>query len=327
MNHVYDITVIGGGPVGMFATFYAGLKNADVHLIESLPQLGGQVGALYPEKEIFDIAGFPEIKGKDLISQLEAQIATFTPKISLNTSVQMINHADGIFEIETNQATYYSKAVIIATGNGAFAPRRLAVDYDHALDGQYVNYFVNDLSQFKDCDVAIAGGGDSAVDWALALNKIAASVTIIHRRDRFRCLESNFTKMQAEAINIKTPFLVDHLALEHQKLAVGLKKSRSEDHEVLYVDKLLVNYGFTSDSRILKKWAVELVGPDIKVNQHMQSSRPLIYSVGDTNTYEGKVKLIAAGFGEVPTAVNHALENIYPDRKQPLHSTSLMENR
>lgn len=324
MKHIYDITVIGGGPVGMFATFYAGLKNADVHLIESLPQLGGQVEALYPEKEIYDVAGFPQVKGKDLISQLRSQITTFDPEISLNTSVQMINHQEDVFEIETDQATYYSKAVIIAIGNGAFAPRKLAFEYDHTLDGSFVNYFVKDLEKYAGLDVAIAGGGDSAVDWALALNGVANSVTIIHRRDKFRGMEANIEKMLASDVHIKTPFLLDDLALIDGKLAIGLKKLKSEDHETLVADKLLVNYGFTSDSRILRKWEVELAGSDIKVDNNMESSRPLIYSVGDITAYEGKVKLIAAGFGEVPTAVNQALETIYPDRKQPLHSTSII---
>ncbi|MFD1671693.1 NAD(P)/FAD-dependent oxidoreductase [Agrilactobacillus yilanensis] len=327
MTHIYDITVIGGGPVGMFATFYAGLKSADVHLIECLPQLGGQVEALYPEKEIYDIAGFPQVKGKDLISQLQSQIDNFDPDISLNTSVQSINYqaTDKVFEIETNHETYYSKSVIIAIGNGAFAPRKLAFEYDHQLDGDYVSYFVKDLSKFKGHDVAIAGGGDSAVDWALALKDIAKSVTIIHRRDKFRGMESNIEKMENSSVIVKTPFLLDSLDLVSDKLAIGLKQLKADHHETLTVDKLLVNYGFTSDSRILRKWDLTLAGSDIEVDNNMESSRPLIFSVGDITTYKGKVKLIAAGFGEVPTAVNHALETIYPDRKQPLHSTSLMQ--
>ncbi|WP_416353079.1 NAD(P)/FAD-dependent oxidoreductase [Agrilactobacillus fermenti] len=323
-QHIYDITVIGGGPVGMFATFYAGLRNADVHLIESLPQLGGQTLALYPEKEIYDVAGFPHIKGKDLVSQLEQQMAAFEPKVTLDTSVKTLTQDDnGVFEIGTDQETFYSKSVIIAIGTGAFAPRKLAFDYDPALEGTYVNYYVNDLADFKDIDVAIAGGGDSAIDWALALNEIAKSVTIIHRRDKFRGLESSVEKMKQSTINIKTPYLLNDLTLTDQRLNIDLKKMKSDDHETITADKLLVNYGFTSDSRILRNWAIDLKGADVKVDHNMHTSRELVYSVGDSAYYEGKVKLIATGFGEVPAAVNDALETLYPERKQPLHSTSI----
>ncbi|KRM34785.1 trxB1 protein [Agrilactobacillus composti DSM 18527 = JCM 14202] len=323
MEHVFDITVIGGGPVGMFTAFYAGLRNADVHLIESLPELGGQTGALYPEKEIYDVAGFPHIKGKLLVQQLESQMRAFDPQITLDTAVTNIAQAGDQFKITTSKATYYSKSVIIAIGNGAFAPRKLAFDYDSRLDHHQVDYFVHDLDDYKDLDVAIAGGGDSAVDWALTLNDIAKSVTIIHRRDKFRGLESSVKQLMTSNINVKTPFLLEGLGLDDGKLKIDLKKMKSDDHDALLVDKLLVNYGFTSDSRILRQWAIDLQGTDVLVDNHMQTSRPLIYSVGDSAYYNGKVKLIASGFGEVPTAVNHALETIYPERKQPLHSTSL----
>lgn len=326
MTHLYDITVIGGGPVGLYATFYAGLRNADVHLIESLPQLGGQVGALYPEKEIYDVAGFPHIKGKDLVTQLQDQMAEFHPTISLNTSVTAIEETQGHYVLKTDRGSFATRAIIIATGKGAFAPRRVTFDYDPDLNDTHVHYFVKDLEAFKNQNIAVAGGGNSALDWAMALSDIAASVTVIHRRDTFRGLESSVNKLQAAGVHLKTPYLMDALTWEKDHLAIGLKKMHSDDHTVLKADHLLINYGFTSDSRILRDWQVKLTGGNVFVDAQMATSRSLIYAVGDTSTYEGKANLIAAGFGEVPTAINHALETIDPQRKQPLHSTSLFQN-
>ena len=191
VQHVYEITVIGGGPVGMFAAFYAGLRQADVLLLESLDELGGQTGNLYPAKILYDIGGFPHVSGKDLVAQLKTQLMHFKPDVKTATEVQTIDEADdGTFILHTSQGDFHTKTVIVATGGGAFTPRKLAVDYDPALEGQQLFYFVQDLETFRDQEVAIAGGGDSAIDWALALEPIARHVTLIHRRSKFRGLET-----------------------------------------------------------------------------------------------------------------------------------------
>lgn len=325
MNHKYDLLIIGGGPVGLFAVYFAGMRNADVAIVESLPQLGGQVSALFPEKNIYDVGGIPGIKAKDLIQHQLTQLEAFSPEIFLNTSVTGINNdAEGDFIVTTTQNDIQAKAIIIAVGNGAFAPRKLAFDYDTTLDDDnMVNYFITELDQYRDKNVAIAGGGDSAIDCALALEPIAKSVTLIHRRDQFRGLESSVEKMKASSVQLKTPYLLNGLKEENNQLAIDLKKVKTTDIETLKVDKLIVNYGFTADSRILRKWDLDLNGVKIKVNTRMETSRRKIYAIGDAVDYPGKLDLIAIGYGEAPIAVSTALETIYPDKVQPLHSTSL----
>lgn len=325
MKHKYDLLIIGGGPVGLFAAYFAGMRNADVAIVESLPQLGGQVAALFPEKNIYDLGGIPSIKAKDLIKQQLVQLEAFSPKVFLNTSVTDIaNDADDDFIITTTQGEIQAKAIIIAIGNGAFAPRKLAFDYDQQLeDNGMINYFITELNQYRDKNVAIAGGGDSAIDCALALEPIAKSVTIIHRRDQFRALESSVAQMNASSVQIKTPFLLNDLRQQEQQLQIDLKKVKTTDIETLTVDKLIVNYGFTADSRILRKWDLDLNGVKVKVNTRMETSRPKVYAIGDAADYPGKMNLIATGYGEAPIAVTTALETIYPEKVQPLHSTSL----
>lgn len=326
MNHKYDLLIIGGGPVGLFAAYFAGMRNADVAIVESLPQLGGQVSALFPEKNIYDVGGIPGIKAKDLIKQQLVQLEAFAPKIFLNTSVSEIdNDADSDFVVTTNHERIFAKAIIIAIGNGAFAPRKLAFDYDQQLeDNGMVNYFITELEQYRDKNVVIAGGGDSAVDCALALEPIAKSVTIVHRRDQFRGLESSVEKMKTSSIiEVKTPYLLNDLRSENDQLQIDLKKVKATDLETITADKLIVNYGFTADSRILRKWDLELKGVKVKVDTRMETSRPKIFAIGDAADYPGKMNLIATGYGEAPIAVTTALETIYPDRVQPVHSTSL----
>lgn len=320
---IYDMTVIGGGPVGMFAAFYAGLHSAKVLLLESLAELGGQPGNLYPAKILYDIGGYPNISGQKLVEQLETQVAHFKPTIQTATNVQTITKTDEGFTLETTNGTYQSKSVIIATGGGAFTPRKLAVDYDPALDDKLVNYFVRDLNSFKDLDVAIAGGGDSAIDWALAIEPIAKSVHLIHRRNQFRGLESSVEQLKASSVILHTPYLIDQVEADGERGNISLKEVRGDNTEVLNVDKLLVNYGFMSENKQLRTWGLDLEHNQIKVDSKMRTNIEGIYAIGDAVTYPGKLKLIASGFGEAPTAINEDLQALYPDRRQPTHSTQL----
>lgn len=324
VQHVYDITVIGGGPVGMFAAFYAGLRQADVLLLESLDELGGQTGNLYPAKILYDIGGFPHVSGKDLVAQLKTQLMHFKPDVKTATEVQTIDEADdGTFILHTSQGDFHTKTVIVATGGGAFTPRKLAVDYDPALEGQQLFYFVQDLETFRDQEVAIAGGGDSAIDWALALEPIARHVTLIHRRSKFRGLEASVAALEKSSVTIETPYLIEAVTHENKRLAVRLKEVRGEDQPTLTVDKLLVNYGFVTDKRHLQAWQFKTDRNGILVDSQMQTSRPGIFAIGDAVSYAGKLPLIASGFGEAPTAINEALSRLYPERRQALHSTQL----
>ncbi|MFD1485568.1 NAD(P)/FAD-dependent oxidoreductase [Lacticaseibacillus baoqingensis] len=322
-THTYEITVIGGGPVGMFAAFYAGLHSADVLLLESLAELGGQPGNLYPAKILYDIGGYPNISGQALITQLKTQVTHFHPSIHTATNVLAITPTPTGFTLETTTGTYTTKAVIIATGGGAFTPRKLAVDYDPALEPEHIQYFVQDLEEMRGLDVAIAGGGDSAIDWALALEPIAKSVHLIHRRNQFRGLESSVAKLQASSVTCHTPFLIDAVTAEADRINVALKEVRGDRQTSLNVDKLLVNYGFVSENKQLRQWGVALKHNAVTVNSQMATSIPGIYAIGDAVTYPGKLKLIASGFGEAPIAINEALTYLYPDRRQATHSTQL----
>lgn len=325
-KEVFDITIIGGGPVGMFAAFYSGMRNAKVKIIESLPQLGGQLSMLYPEKDIYDIAALPVIKGQELIDNLSIQISRFDPTICLEEEViDVFKNDTGIFELTTKKSIHYSKAIIITAGNGAFQPRRLELDHAEDYEGKTLHYYVNNIEQFKDRTVAICGGGDSAVDWALALGPIAKKVYLIHRRNNFRALEHSVSLLEDSNVEVITPYIPVAIKGEHPQIqSVHLKEVRGESEKELEIDNFLINYGFTSSIGSMKKWGFAVTRNEIPVNTKMETTVPGIYAAGDICIYDGKIKLIATGFGEAPTAVNNAMSYINPDeRVQPMHSTSL----
>lgn len=322
MFELYDITIVGGGPVGLFAAFYAHLRQAKVQIIDSLPQLGGQPAILYPEKKILDVPGFPDLTGEELTNRLLEQVNSFDTPIFLNETVlNIINNGDH-FSIETNKGSHLSKTVIIAMGGGAFTPRPLELDGVDTY--QNIHYHVSNIQQYAGQKVTILGGGDSAVDWALAFEKIAPT-TLVHRRDNFRALEHSVQALQESSVTIKTPFVPSQLLGDGQTLdKLEITKVKSDQTETLEVDHLFVNYGFKSSVGNLKKWGLDLNRHKIIVNSKQESSQSGIYAIGDCCYYEGKIDLIATGLGEAPTAVNNAINYIYPEQKvQPKHSTSL----
>lgn len=325
---VYDITVIGGGPVGLFTAFYAGMRQASVKIIESLPKLGGQLSALYPEKYIYDVAGFPKIRAQQLIDNLKEQMSKFNPTICLEQSVEKLEkREDGTFKLTTNKEIHYSKAVIITAGNGAFQPRRLELESAAQYEGKNLHYFVDDLNKFAGQNVLVCGGGDSAVDWALMLEPIAKKVTIVHRREKFRAHEHSVENLMKSSVDVKTPFVpVELIGDENGIKQVVLEEVKTKACETIDVDAVIVNYGFVSSLGPIKEWGLEIEKNSIKVNSKMETNMPGVYAAGDICTYDGKVKLIACGFGEAPTAVNNAKSYIDPSAKvQPLHSTSMFE--
>lgn len=321
---VFDITIIGAGPSGMFAAFYAGMRNAKTKIIDSLPQLGGQLTTLYPEKYIYDIPGFPEIKAGELIQNLEKQLTSFAHTYCLEEEVTDLKKIDDdVLEITTTKGTHYSKAVILALGNGSFAPRKLAVDGAERFEDLGVDYFVNDLMKYAGKKVVIAGGGDSAIDWALMLEPIAEEVSIAHRRNQFRGHEHSVQKLEKSTVNILTPYVVEELIGETRLEQVVLQEVKGENKLTVDADHLIVNYGFTSNLGI-KHWNIEGSRQGITVGSDMSTSIPGVYACGDIALYDGKIKLIATGFGEAPTAVNNALHFVDPKfRTQPGHSSSL----
>jgi thioredoxin reductase len=323
---VYDVTIIGGGPTGLFAAFYGGLRQMSVKIIESLPQLGGQLAALYPEKYIYDVAGFPKIRAQELVNQLKEQMEKFSPTVCLGQSVETLEKlADGIFKLATNQEIHYSKTVIITAGNGAFQPRRLELENASQYEGKNLHYFISDLNPFQGKRVLVCGGGDSAVDWSLMLEPIAESVTIVHRRDKFRAHEHSVESLMNSKVNVKTPFVPVKLIGDEDGIRqVVLENVKDGAKETVEVDAVIVNYGFISSLGPIKNWGLEIEKNSIKVNSKMETNIPGVYAAGDICTYEGKIKLIACGFGEAPIAISSAKTYIDPTaRMQPAHSTSL----
>lgn len=325
---IYDITIIGGGPVGLFAAFYAGMRKASVKIIESLPQLGGQLSTLYPEKYIYDIPGFPAVRAQELVNNLTEQMQPFDPTVCLGEAVQAVEkQADGTFEITTETDIHYSKSIIITAGNGAFQPRRLELEEAKQYEGKNLHYFINDLSRFSGRRVAVCGGGDSAVDWVLMLEPIAAEVSIIHRRNAFRAHEHSVSNLEKSNVKIMTPFIPTSIVGDESGLsAIALDEVKGDKKELLEVDDFIINYGFVSSLGPIKDFGLDLERNSIVVNSKMETNIPGIYSAGDICTYDGKVKLIATGFGEAPTAVNNAMHFIDPKaRVQPMHSSSLFD--
>lgn len=324
-NKVYDITIIGGGPVGMFTAFYGGMRQATVKIIESLPQLGGQLSALYPEKYIYDIAGFPKVRAQELVNNLKEQMAKFEPTVCLEQSVNTITKLeDGTFELVTNNETHYSKSIIITAGNGAFQPRRLEIEGSQKFEKTNLHYFVDDMNKFADKRVVVFGGGDSAVDWAMMLEDIAKEVTIIHRRDKFRAHEHSVELLMNSKVQVKTPYVPFEVVGEERIEKVIIKDAKTEELVEIDVDEVIINYGFVSNLGPIKSWGLEIEKNSIVVNSRMETNIKGIYAAGDISTYDGKVKLIASGFGEAPTAVNNAKAYIDPSAKvQPLHSSSM----
>lgn len=313
-NEVYDVTIIGGGPTGMFAAFYAGMRELKTKIIETLPVLGGQIEIMYPEKNIFDIGAFPYIKGSDLIQQLSKQMDPFETEVCLEENVLKIRKEDDVFILKTDKGTHYSKTILITTGQGSFEPRKLTFDYNEAYENTNLHYYVSQLDTYKDKTVVICGGGDSAVDWALTLEDIAKKVYVVHRRDKFRALEAPVTLMKNSSVEIITPYKPEALIGDKEKIhEVRFKETRGDETITLPVDHLIVSYGFVSDNRQLEEWGLETEHANVKVSQRMESNIPGIYAAGDVATYDGKVKLIATGFGEAPTAINSIIQYLNPE--------------
>lgn len=324
----YDITIIGGGPVGLFTAFYAGLRGMRVKIIESLSELGGQPAILYPEKMIYDIPAYPALTGAELTENLLKQLSRFEDRttICLKEEVLSFEKVEGGFSITTNKAEHFSKVIIIACGNGAFAPRTLGLEGEEDFADHNLFYNVHQLEQFAGQKVVICGGGDSAVDWALALENIAESVTVVHRRDAFRAHEHSVELLKASTVNLLTPYVPKALkGIGNLAEKLVIQKVKEETME-LDVDSIIVSFGFSTSNKNLKNWNLDYKRSSINVTPLFQTSQEGIFAIGDAAAYDGKVDLIATGFGEAPTAVNQAINYIYPDRdNRVVHSTSLID--
>lgn len=325
-NHetMTDLIVIGGGPAGIFAAFYAGMRQTSVKLIESMPQLGGQLAALYPEKYIYDVAGYPKIRAQELVDSLVSQMNQFPVQVHLEEKVLNLAKKDERrFEVTTDQGVYSSKAVIITAGAGAFEPKRLDLPEAAKFEKRNLYYFIQDLNMFKGKRVLVSGGGDSAVDWAMMLEPIAEEVTLIHRRDKFRAHEHSVEQLMKSKVKVMTPKEITALHGDSYIEAATVKDTKTGAEIRLDVDAVIVNYGFNSSLGPIADWGFRIEQGSMAVDTRMQSSIEGIFGAGDITTYPGKLKLIAVGFGEAPTAVNNAKVYIDPEaRLSPGHSSS-----
>lgn len=322
---VVDILIIGGGPAGMFAAFYGGMRQASVKIIESMPQLGGQLAALYPEKYIYDVAGFPKVTAQELVDRLKEQIGLFKPEVCLEEKVVgVVKKEERLFEVTTDRAVHLAKAVIITAGVGAFEPRRLDLPEATRFEGMNLHYFVGDLQRFKGHRVLVSGGGDSAVDWSLMLEPIAKSVTLIHRRDKFRAHEHSVENLMNSSVRIITPTEITALHGDDRITGVTLTDVKTKETTEIDVDAVIVNFGFVSSLGPISEWGITIQGGSIVVDTRMETNIPGIFAAGDITTYPGKLKLIAVGFGEAPTAINNAKVYVDPGAKlSPGHSSNM----
>ncbi|HET8650882.1 MAG TPA: NAD(P)/FAD-dependent oxidoreductase [Gemmatimonadales bacterium] len=327
-----DISIIGGGPTGLFAAFYAGMRGASCRIIDSLPELGGQLLALYPEKYIFDVAGFPKVLAKDLVRDMAEQGLQFGASTHLGSAVTGLRKVDdeagGHFILETDDAEYPSRTILIAAGVGAFEPRKLPLEGVDQWEGRGLYDRVLDPAQFRGQRVLLVGGGDSAFDWTLHLQGIAREITLVHRRDQFRAHAATVSEvMQLESsggCRIRTFTEVSAIHGGDRIEAVTLRHAKTKEEDALEVDAVIPLLGFHSDLGPIKAWGLDTEKSDIKVDQLMRTNVPGIWAAGDVTSYPGKLKLIAVGASEACIAVNNAVHYINPKaRVNPGHSSNL----
>ena len=330
---IRDITIIGAGPVGLCTAFWAGMREATSRIVDSLPEIGGQLTTLYPEKWIFDVPGHPKVLAKDLVSQLREQIEPFDVPIHLETTAESISYEgegdDRVVVLHTSDGQELrSRTVIVSGGHGAFEPKKLP-GYDMGpWEGRGAHYLVGSKEEFAGKKVLIVGGGDSAFDWVVNLLEVADSITLVHRREGFRAHEVTIGQVmearEAGRVDVHVPFQIKDVQGNGQIERVVLFHSERETEVVeLDIDAVLLQLGFKTALGPLKEWGFEVVKGAIVVDPIMRTSLPQVWACGDITTFEGKLKLIATGFSEAAIAVAQAVHSFRPDMKiQPKYSTN-----
>jgi ferredoxin/flavodoxin---NADP+ reductase len=324
-----DVLIVGAGPVGLFGAYYAGFRGLSVALIDALPEVGGQISAMYPEKLIHDVAGFPGVRGRDLVQNLVDQAAPFAPQYLLGEQALTLSYdPDGSVVVRTDRGrSVHAQAVIITGGIGAFSPRPLPTGSEFA--GRGLRYFVRELAELADKDVVIVGGGDSAFDWAQSLEALARSVTLVHRRAAFRAHEHTVRQVLTSSVEVITDSQVTAVhgdpdgAKDGTHIdAVEITHLRTKAVRTLKAQEVVAALGFTAELGPLLEWGLEISERHIVVDTRMATNRSRVFAAGDITEYIGKVRLIAVGFGEVATAVNNAATVLDPNAALfPGHST------
>lgn len=314
----YDLAIIGGGPVGLFAAHFAHLHGLNTILFDSLSELGGQPKMLYPFKQITDIPAFGKIRAHELIPRLTDGLKDETD-IATNHKVENIVKTTDGFTIDDS---VFVRSIIIATGAGAFKPKELPLKMNEDIKKR-IHYFIKDPKEFANQTIGVFGGGDSALDLALELANYA-DIKLIHRRDQFRGLESNVQKLKSlKNVEILTPYLPKDIQLIDNKLDISLKKMGGDEIRHEQFDQIMVAYGFRANNRFVKKWGIDLDGTTIPVDRAMETNIDGIYAVGDVVSYPGRVPLIALGFGEAQIAITSIMRNLFPEKTLTIHSTSI----
>ncbi|WP_409185162.1 NAD(P)/FAD-dependent oxidoreductase [Amycolatopsis sp. VS8301801F10] len=320
----YDLVVIGAGPTGLFAAYYAGFRGLSMAVVDSLPEPGGQVTAMYPEKMIYDVGGFPAVRGRDLVQGLVDQAAPWKPDYLLGRKAEKLESVDGGLELTLDGGDVLrAGAVLITAGIGEFTPRPLPAG-DGWL-GRGMVHFVPSLAAHAGQHVVVVGGGDSAFDWCLALHPVAASVTLVHRRAKFRAAESIVRQVRELGVRLVTDAEVARFveAPDGSLTAVDVTVKGGPD-EQLRADAVVAALGFTADLGPIESWGLEIDHRAISVDSTMATARPRVYAAGDVAAYPGKVKLIATGFGEAATAVNNIAVALNPEAHLfPGHSSNV----
>ncbi|MDP1545400.1 MAG: NAD(P)/FAD-dependent oxidoreductase [Anaerolineales bacterium] len=318
MSDEYDVIVIGAGPVGLFAAFYAGMRNLRTLVLEALPRPGGQITALYPEKYIYDVGGFPAILGRDLVSELYKQSSQFGADFRFNERVEKMETLDAnLFRLTTTEYACHSKAVIIAAGIGAFQPNRLTLPGVAEFEGRGVSYMVREREKFLGRRLLVIGGGDTAVDWALELRNWASEVTLIHRFDYFEAHQRSVIALQESTVKALTQHELLSVSGNERVEQAVIRNNVNGDEFTLDVDDILICIGFRADIGPLNHWGFKLEGRRIAVNRQTETNIPGVYAIGDIAHPEDGVNmnLIAYGFGQATLAVGYASHFIHPQQR------------
>jgi ferredoxin/flavodoxin---NADP+ reductase len=336
MSEIRDITVIGAGPVGLITAFWAGMREASAQIVDSLPDLGGQLTTLYPEKWIYDVPGHPRVLARDLVEMLREQsIEQFDVPVHLETTAERVEYEPDpddpekqILRLVTDKGDFLSRTIVISGGHGAFEPKRLP-GYDMSpWEGKGAHYLVGEKSAFAGKKVVIVGGGDSACDWTLNLLDTAAEITLVHRREGFRAHEVTVREIEqakdAGKVDVRVPYQVKDVTGNGHIESITLFHSENEDDVVeIEADAVLLQLGFKTALGPLKQWPLEVEKGAIVVDPLMKTSMDAVWAAGDITTFDGKLKLIATGFAEAAIAVSQAVHHIRPDMKiQPKYSTN-----
>lgn len=330
VEDLYDIIIIGGGPVGLFAAFYAGLREMKTKLMESLSELGGQLTVLYPEKFIYDVGGFPKIIARDLAKNLVEQGLYFKPALHLDEQAESLDRIETesgwIYRIGSDKGKHFTRTVLITAGIGAFAPNKLSVPSAIHYEGKGVHYLVKDKTEFRGKQLLIIGGGDTAVDWALNLKDLAKKVTLIHRREGFRAHEGSLATLMNSEVEVKVFYELKEVRGNEVVEEAVIYDNRDGKETTIPVDAVLINIGYKADIGPLREWGVELENRRIMVNPRMETNLPGVYAAGDIAQPKDSVylNLIATGFGQATIAVNVAKNYIDPkSRVFPGHSSEM----